>query len=124
MSKSYAILGIWALIGVVATLPALAQSRPEQGGAVAATLALPNPEPGPTEPVIVRVQLTNRSAEPLQVLKWHTPLEGFESDLFRVEHDGKPARYIGPLVKRGRPQPADYVTLAPGASLSIDLDLA
>ena len=104
--------------------PALAQPRGGQGEGLAATLEVVNPHPGPAEPVTIRFSLANQSGETLQVLKWHTPLEGFASNFLRVERDGQRVRYIGLLAKRGLPQPSDYVALAPGQTVKADLNLA
>ncbi|HEY0782087.1 MAG TPA: M35 family metallo-endopeptidase [Thermoanaerobaculia bacterium] len=122
----------WIIVGIslltVCSLagapPAQAQPRGGQGEGLTATLEVVNPNPGPAEPVTLRFTLTNPTAETLQVLKWHTPLEGFKSDLLRVERDGRRVRYIGPLLKRGQPRPQDYVTLAAGQSVKAELDLA
>src|SRR5258708_5786074 len=126
MFRLWKILGLLTLAGsaFLNSPPAFSQQRDAQGGGLAATLEVSNPSPGAAEPVTVRFTLTNQSGETLQVLKWHTPLEGFKSNLFRVEHDGKRARYIGALLKRGVPKPADYASLAPGQSLKGDLDLS
>lgn len=79
---------------------------------------------GATEPLNVRFTLTNSSGSTLHVLKWATPLEGFTGDIFRVDRGGKPVPYIGRLVKRGAPTPDEYVTIAPGESVSATIDLA
>ncbi len=76
------------------------------------------------DPVLVRFTLTNTTSEPLTVLKWHTPLEGIRGDIFEVTKDGREVPYIGPEVKRGAPQAEDYVTIEPGASVSVEVDLA
>jgi peptidyl-Lys metalloendopeptidase len=79
---------------------------------------------GSSEPVNLRFTLSNRSDTPLSVLKWHTPLEGFNYNMFAVAKDGKFATYIGRLVKRGTPQPDDYITLKPHEELSVVIDLS
>jgi hypothetical protein len=76
------------------------------------------------EPVEVRSTLTNRSETGLYVLEWYTPLEGLYGDIFRVERDGEPIPYNGPLVMRGDPTGDDYVYLDPGESASATVDLA
>lgn len=83
-------------------------------------------EPGAVAggPVKVRFTLTNRGARPVRVLEWHTPLEGFWSDLFEVSLGGTKLAYEGPLMKRGDPVRDDYVEIAPGKSVSAVVDLA
>ena len=75
-------------------------------------------------PVKVRFTLTNRGTRPVRVLEWHTPLEGFWSDVFEVSLAGAKLGYEGPLMKRGDPSPDDYAEIAPGKSVSAVVDLA
>jgi hypothetical protein len=75
--------------------------------------------------VLVRFTLRNRSARPVSVLTWQTPLEGLLGDVFRVRKDGgEPLPYRGPMVKRGDPDADDYVRLAPGAEATEEVDVA
>ncbi|MCP3059510.1 protease [Myxococcus sp. K38C18041901] len=78
------------------------------------------------EPVEVLFKLTNTSAQPVYVLKWHTPLEGIRNDIFKVTLTGSAAdqSYMGPMVKRGPPDASSYATLAPGASEERGVDVA
>jgi len=75
------------------------------------------------EPIEVRFTLINQSETGLYVLEWYTPLEGLYGDIFRVERDGEPVPYNGPLVMRGDPTGDDYVYLDPGESASATVDL-
>jgi peptidyl-Lys metalloendopeptidase len=74
--------------------------------------------------VNVRFTLTNQGADDLLVLKWKTPLAGFEGDLFAVERDGERVPYTGRLVKRAAPRAADYVRILAGDSVSVTFDLS
>jgi peptidyl-Lys metalloendopeptidase len=76
------------------------------------------------EPVQLRFQLTNRTAQPLSVLKWRTPLEGLMGKDFQVTRDGTEVAYQGRMVKRGNPSADAYVTLAPGASVDAQVELS
>jgi peptidyl-Lys metalloendopeptidase len=71
----------------------------------------------------IKFTLTNNSNETINVLKWNTPLEGVNNDIFKIEKDGKPAVYLGKMVKRGGPRPEDYITIEPRGSVSVDVDL-
>jgi peptidyl-Lys metalloendopeptidase len=71
----------------------------------------------------LRFTLTNNSDTTLNVLKWHTPLAGADSDMFRVEKAGKQAIYMGRIVHWAFPKPEDYLTLEPKASKSVEFDL-
>jgi peptidyl-Lys metalloendopeptidase len=72
----------------------------------------------------VRFTLTNASGEPIRVLKWHTPLEGFTADILDIRKDGQPAPYIGRQIKRGAPTADDYVLIPPCESVSTVIDVA
>lgn len=67
--------------------------------------------------------LTNETKEPMKVLKWHTPLEGIKSDMFRVANSiGERAVYLGPIYKRRPPEEDDYITLEPGQMVKASID--
>jgi hypothetical protein len=68
--------------------------------------------------------LINHSGIGLYVLKWYTPLEGLGGEIFRIERNGQPSPYEGPLAMRGDPTPDAYVFLDAGASVSATIDLA
>jgi peptidyl-Lys metalloendopeptidase len=72
----------------------------------------------------LKFTLTNDSVEMIHVLKWNTPFEGMNNDIFLVEREGKYAVYMGRLVKRGSPKPEDYMTIEPKNSSSTEFDLS
>ena len=113
--------GVGLLAAVVAgsTLQASASRPPDLACRLEA-------EPGAVAggPVKVRFTLTNRGPRPVRVLEWHTPLEGFWSDLFEVSVAGTKLAYEGPLMKRADPSPEDYAEIAPGKSVTAVVDLA
>jgi len=72
---------------------------------------------------LLRFTLNNDSNKNVSILKWHTPLDGFNNDMFRVEKEGKQAVYLGKVIKRGRPEIDDYIMLGPKESESLEFDL-
>ncbi|RTZ97041.1 MAG: hypothetical protein DSY90_08815 [Deltaproteobacteria bacterium] len=67
----------------------------------------------------LKFSLKNGSENPIDVLKWGTPLEGeWTSDCLDVRHDGRPVPYIGMLVKRGTPGPDDYIRIGANQEVS------
>lgn len=76
------------------------------------------------EPAIFEFRLENRSSQAIFVLKWHTPLEGIISRIFKVTRDGEELDYLGPMVRRGDPIAEDYEEIEPGKSASASFDLA
>jgi peptidyl-Lys metalloendopeptidase len=66
--------------------------------------------------------LTNESKTPIQVLKWHTPLEGIKSDMFQVTSMGKRCIYLGRVYKRGAPREEDYITIPSGKTVKEEID--
>ncbi len=76
------------------------------------------------QPVELLFQLTNRTAAPLYVLSWRSPLERVGGRDFDITRDGAEVAYQGPMKKRGAPSPDQYLTVAPGATVEGRLDLA
>lgn len=76
------------------------------------------------EPTGIRFVITNNTDKPINVLKWNTPLEGFNGNIFQVKRDGVPVSYIGRVIKRGAPRPEDYVNIGPGKSISAIVNLS
>jgi peptidyl-Lys metalloendopeptidase len=111
------------LIGAVLMLasPVMAQTLENPG--LAADLRIETPEVHAQGPLLAHFTLTNTSGRELAVLKWHTPLEGFRSDMFQVKRDGAPVRYLGALVKRGAPAQEEVLVLPKGGSVSAAVDL-
>lgn len=88
------------------------------------SIASKSSEFGTSDPLTLRFVVSNNSDTTLSVLKWRTPLEGLYYDMFVVEKAGERIAYIGRVVKRGLPQPEDYITLKPGEVASAEVDLA
>lgn len=73
---------------------------------------------------ILRFSLINDSNETIYLLKWNTPFDGFNSDMFLVLTDSTKSVYMGRIVKRGAPQPEDYIAISPKDSTSVNVDLS
>ncbi|MBK9657858.1 MAG: hypothetical protein IPO66_21560 [Rhodanobacteraceae bacterium] len=69
-------------------------------------------------------QITNRSDEAVYVLRWETPLDGLSRSIFEVSYKGQPVRYMDKIVHWGHPQADDFVKIAPGQTLSAEVNLA
>ncbi|PWT97041.1 MAG: hypothetical protein C5B52_14560 [Bacteroidetes bacterium] len=69
-------------------------------------------------------ELTNHSKKAVHVLKWNTPLEGLKSDCLDVRKNGKIVPYDGLMIKRGVPQPQDFIEIQPGQSVGEKVDLS
>ena len=77
------------------------------------------------EPVILRFELSNQGDVDLYVLKWYTPLEGLNSDCLNVIRNQKTKlAYDGPMIKRGRPSPEDYLLVPAGQTVSADMNIS
>jgi peptidyl-Lys metalloendopeptidase len=77
------------------------------------------------EPVLARLQFTNRSSRPYELLSWLTfPGGRIDSEnYFSVDVGGRPAHYIGIIKKRRNPTAADYITVKPGETLTTVVSL-
>jgi peptidyl-Lys metalloendopeptidase len=119
-------LVLWSLCAVflvaVATTPAAAGSL--GSAALASHLTVEKSVLTTADEVNVRFTLSNSGADDLFVLKWKTPFNGFDDDLFTVERDGQAVAYTGRLVKRAAPRAADYLRVPAGESVSVTFDLS
>jgi peptidyl-Lys metalloendopeptidase len=77
-----------------------------------------------SDAVLLSVTIQNKGETPVQLLKWHTPVDGVQEPMFTVMRDGVAVKYIDRLYKRLPPTSADYITLQPGESLIREVDLA
>jgi peptidyl-Lys metalloendopeptidase len=93
-------------------------------GEIAVSLSTGSSALSARDDVQVTVTLTNISSHAVQLLKWNTPVDGIDDDLFTVTRDGTAVEYIGRHYKRAAPQAEDFLTLAPGESLTRTVSLA
>lgn len=68
--------------------------------------------------IVATVTIANDSAQTVLIPRWQVPGARLEADLFSVTRDGQPVAYLGMLVKRPAPTPADFVAIKPGQSLT------
>lgn len=95
-----------------------------QRGDLSTTLTAANQVAPAGAAVNVTVTMTNVTDHAVRVLRYNTPVDGIKEDLFRVSRDGAAVAYLGRHYKWAAPQAADYLTLAPGQSVSATVDLA
>ena len=79
---------------------------------------------GKSDNVTMKVTITNTSAQPQLVLKWHTPFAEIEESLFEITRDGIKVEYQGAHYKRPAPTAADYYLLKPVASHTMRVELS
>jgi peptidyl-Lys metalloendopeptidase len=72
----------------------------------------------------VEFKVTNTSHETMKFASWSLPSGVLDQNLFTVTHNGKRVPYIGPMIKRAAPTEADMVTLRPGESRLVTVDLS
>jgi peptidyl-Lys metalloendopeptidase len=97
---------------------ASAQASAQATGEVAVSLSVSKATLSAREDVSVTVTLTNVSSAPVRLLKFYIPDGRLKEGLFEVTRNGEPVEYIGPHIKRAAPTADDYITLAPGESLT------
>jgi peptidyl-Lys metalloendopeptidase len=96
----------------------LAAEQSAVSGDIAVSLSASKSTLGASDDVAVTVTFTNVSSEPVRLLNWVIPSEGIQEGLFEVTRNGEPVEYIGPHIKRVAPGAEDFITLAPGQSVS------
>jgi peptidyl-Lys metalloendopeptidase len=100
-------------------------SAPEAvAGEIAVNLSVGSSALSARDDVQVTVTLTNVSGHAVRLLKWNTPVEGIDDDIFSVTRNGAAVGYIGRHYKRAAPQAEDFVTLAAGESLTRTVSLS
>ncbi|UUZ53001.1 hypothetical protein LP419_28690 [Massilia sp. H-1] len=105
------------------TLAACAGVQAGNNG-ITASVAAEKASLGKTDNVTVRLTITNTSAQPQMILKWHTAFGEIEESLFKITRDGVDVPYLGAHYKRGAPTAADYYLLKPGASHTVKVELS
>jgi peptidyl-Lys metalloendopeptidase len=103
---------------------ALSLCAPAGFADVAVELAMDSGAFKTSEEVRVLLTLQNRGPEPVSILKWHTPEQDLEEDLFLILHDGVEVPYQGPHFKRAAPIEEDFVRLAAGETVSGWIELS
>jgi peptidyl-Lys metalloendopeptidase len=76
------------------------------------------------EDAAVTVTFTNVGTRAARLLEWDLPGEGVREGRFEVMLNGEDVAYVGPHIKYAKPTEADYVTLAPGQSLTRTMELS
>lgn len=104
--------------GVTEVADALRESRELE-----IRVSVPDQELAGAGPVLVRVEATNVSTRPVSVPRWFLQDGELEEAFFDVTRDGDPLPFEGMHVKRPAPTAADFVVLAPGATMRVTVDL-
>lgn len=73
--------------------------------------------------LILKYTISNTSDKSITILKWNTPIEGINANIFNILSDDIPVLYTGKLIKRGNPRPEDYVTIKPNEVISGEVNL-
>ncbi len=76
-----------------------------------------------SDDVTLQVTLRNNSNKPAKILRWYTPADGLQEDLFDISVNGQDVAYTGKRVKRAAATARDYLTLQPGASAQYQVEL-
>jgi peptidyl-Lys metalloendopeptidase len=112
-----------ATVAVVAVVAAL-WAVPAAAGGLSVTIESGRAFLGDADPAVVRVTLRNDDVRDLSVLRWQTPLQGVQANVFDVRLDGRPVAYTGRLYKRPAPRPGDYLQIQAGSSVSVEIELS
>jgi peptidyl-Lys metalloendopeptidase len=122
MSKTFMGRLVWSLALGLAAAAGAAFARP--ASTLTSDLEMGRDTFGRDEAVTVRWSLANDGADEVQVLRWRTPIGGFDGDLFEVRVNGHEATYLGKVVKWGAPRPEDFVRIPAGGAVTATFDLA
>lgn len=74
--------------------------------------------------IVVEFALRNRGPSVVQILSWGSPFEGaWWAPFVRVNVGQGELPYLGAQMKRGKPEPSDYLGLKPGQAITARLNL-
>ena len=107
----------------IATIAACFSAHAASNG-VTVTVAADKASLKKDDDVVLKVTITNTSAQPQLVLKWHTPFAGIQEHIFEVKRDGVDVPYLGAHYKRPAPTAKDYYVLKPGASHTARVEIS
>ncbi|UJR29779.1 hypothetical protein I4U23_017326 [Adineta vaga] len=74
--------------------------------------------------VSVILRYSNTGSDTISIHKWFLPERMLSEQLFEVTRDGQAVEYVGPIVKRGAPNPEDIIILTPGMEVSSVVELS
>ncbi len=113
-----------ARVGAWCAIVAALWAVPAAAGGLSVTIESDKAFLRDSDPAAVRVTLRNDDTRDLSALRWQTPLQGVEGNVFDVRLDGKPVAYTGRLYKRPAPRPEDYLQIRAGSSVSVEIELS
>ncbi len=96
----------------------------EAAGRLESRIEMTQTDLGQASDVTLRLTLRNAGDAALRLLRWQTPVDGIEDDIFEVTLYGEPVAYIGRHYKRPAPTSQDYLALRPGARLVFEVELS
>lgn len=76
------------------------------------------------EPIAVTFEIRNAGTATYRLLAWDVPFMGEALNFLAVSRGDDILGYDGRLVNRGDPTQRDYITLAPGESRSVEVDIS
>jgi peptidyl-Lys metalloendopeptidase len=113
-SSKVAVVVVLALLAV----PALAL----QQGDLVASLEVGKYRHAACDDIAMTFSMTNTTGQPVQVLRWLTPLQGISGDILQVQRDGEAVPYVGRVYKWAAPTAADFIVINPGETRSVTFD--
>jgi peptidyl-Lys metalloendopeptidase len=111
----------WAM--VLAALAVSMGAGAAPSGSLDVRLSMPTPVLSGDVDVVVNVTVTNNARHPVMLLKWQLPSDELEGSLFSITRDEQPVSYLGPVIKRTKPDASDHVKLEAGATLNYAVEL-
>jgi peptidyl-Lys metalloendopeptidase len=73
--------------------------------------------------ITLKYTFSNTSDKSINILKWNTPLEGINADIFNILLNNQRISYVGRTIKRGSPQPDDYLTIKSGEIITGEVNI-
>ncbi len=113
----------WLLVALAA-IPAVCVASSAHAAGLSATIEADRTFLADNDAAVVRVAIRNDSAKDMYVLRWQTPVNGIQGNLFDVRLDGAQVAYTGRLYKHASPKAEDYVRIPAGGEIGAEVDLS
>lgn len=111
-------------LSVAGLAGALALAAGAEAGVLSASLSADKLSLGKSDDVRVQVTLRNDGPTDVYVLRWATPFQGIDDEIFDITRDGEEVAYTGRHIKFGPPARQDWLRIPAGRALAGVVELS
>jgi peptidyl-Lys metalloendopeptidase len=126
MNITLSIVKVALIVLITTGITTMSACNSENAGNSIAISLSAEPSYKAKEAIVVAVSVTNNTQNDIRFLKWGTPFESMPTrDMFSVKKaDNQILSYQGRMVKRGKPEASDYISIQAGQTLKQGIDIS